>query len=200
MVICELAAALDNFRVLAVRSQMLASDQQAQLKVIQTLTADQETKLRAQTEELAQRDALLIETKRALSLERLHRDVQRLVASATPADAKILVVSKGDEEFVRFEGRQGIHFPQGPHGTPADHRPRDSEEIMLQLDAQRAMGVTFLVIPAETLPWLDEYEGFHQHLARESEVIINQPEVCLIFHLHPSRASEAASDVVSLDQ
>jgi hypothetical protein len=81
-----------------------------------------------------------------------------------PAEATVLVVSKGDEELLELDGRKGWHFPQTEDGTYAGHYPADGAEAITHLETLRAKGGDFLLFPNTACWWLDHYEKFKQRL------------------------------------
>jgi hypothetical protein len=84
---------------------------------------------------------------------------------AVPPDADLLVVSKGDDELVRVNGRRASHFPWTSDGDYAGHHPANSAEAISQLDAARNRGARFFLIPAPSYWWLDHYTELRSHLA-----------------------------------
>lgn len=121
----------------------------------------------------AMRSELLeLETRQdALRLQLWRREVAEEVrafaARTLPQGAHVLIVSRGDEEIVDLPGRRGAHFPQDADGTYAGHHPADSAEAIAYLDALRARGAEYLVVPATSLWWLEHYEELARHLDRE---------------------------------
>jgi GT2 family glycosyltransferase len=109
--------------------------------------------------------------------------VRQSVVDATPSDATILVVSRGDEELVRLDGRRAWHFPRGEDGGYAGHHPADSEEAIARLEEQREAGAEYIVFPATAVWWLDHYEGLRLHLDLKYENILSDPACCLAFDL-----------------
>ena len=81
-----------------------------------------------------------------------------------PRDARVLVVSRGDEEIVDFAHHRGEHFPQAEDGRYAGHHPADSAEAIAHLDQLRESGAGYLVIPGTAQWWLEHYGEFAQHL------------------------------------
>jgi hypothetical protein len=90
--------------------------------------------------------------------------VQHYVEAELPVGARVLVVSRGDEDIIDFAGRHGEHFPQAPDGRYAGHHPADSEEAIVHLTSLCEAGAEFLVIPGTAHWWLDHYEAFARHL------------------------------------
>jgi hypothetical protein len=90
--------------------------------------------------------------------------VQGYVQSELPAGARVLVVSRGDEDIVDFARHRGEHFPQAADGRYAGHHPADSDEAIAHLASLHQAGADFLVIPGTAQWWLDHYDGFARHL------------------------------------
>lgn len=87
-----------------------------------------------------------------------------LVERSTPEGARVAVISKGDNELLQVQNREAWHFPQDENGAYAGYYPADSEEAIEDLEAVRAKGAEYLLIPLQSLWWLDHYEGFRRHL------------------------------------
>jgi predicted O-methyltransferase YrrM len=104
------------------------------------------------------------------------------------------VVSRGDDDLLKLDGRQGWHFPQTVGGVYAGHYPGDSAEAIAHLEALRAVGGDFLLFPSTALWWLEHYFEFKQHLERHYAVLIHQQDSCLILDLrHPLSARANAA-------
>ena len=109
--------------------------------------------------------------------------VRGQVAEAIPSSATILVVSRGDDELLRLDGRRAWHFPRGDSGSYAGHHPADSRDAIAQLEEQRGAGAEYIVFPATGAWWLDHYEGFRRHLDEHYERTVADPETCFVFDL-----------------
>jgi GT2 family glycosyltransferase len=112
-------------------------------------------------------------------IERLRRQVM----DAIPSDATILVVSRGDEELLRLQGRRAWHFPRSADGSYAGHHPADSREAIARLEEQRAAGAEYIVFPTTGMWWLDHYEGLRRHLEGNYDCLLSDPETCSVFDL-----------------
>lgn len=93
-------------------------------------------------------------------MEPRHAAIERSI----PADATVLVVSKGDDELLSETGRTAWHFPQTPGGAYAGHHPADSDEAISHLERLRAKGGQYLLFPDTAYWWLEHYVGFRNHL------------------------------------
>jgi hypothetical protein len=124
-------------------------------------------------------------------VERLYEDVayQNLIrhvqeaarAVVAPGGAIVLVVSKGDDDLLKLEGRTGWHFPRDDEGNYAGN-PADSKEAITRLEALRATGAGYLLFPEPAFWWLEEYKGFKQHLDQRYTRIYSD-EHCIIYQL-----------------
>jgi GT2 family glycosyltransferase len=114
--------------------------------------------------------------------------LRSIVADALPDGAQVLMVSRGDEQLLRLEGRHARHFPQAADGSWAGHHPADSSEAVAALEAMREVGGEFIVFPRTGLWWLDHYEGLREHLESRYDVIVRDEHVCVIYALNGRRS------------
>jgi GT2 family glycosyltransferase/glycosyltransferase involved in cell wall biosynthesis len=134
---------------------------------LRTALAEQTARADRLTQE---QQALKVETEalraqvHQLGYAALVRRIQVEVSSFLPADATIAVVSRGDTELLRLEGRTGWHFPADEADQYAGHYPADSAEAIRQLEALRDRGAHFLLLPRTAFWWLDHYADFARHL------------------------------------
>ncbi|MGQ0560255.1 MAG: class I SAM-dependent methyltransferase [Gemmatimonadota bacterium] len=98
----------------------------------------------------------------------------------------MLVISRGDGELLKIDGRNGWHFPRTVEGAYGGGPPADSAVAITHLNALRARGAGFLVIPATELWWLDYYQRFGEHLERDHRRIWNDGR-CMIYQLSGQR-------------
>jgi len=117
------------------------------------------------------------------------REVARL---ALPPEARVLVITKGDDDLLNLEGRHGSHFPQTADGVYAGYHPAGSAEAIQHLETLRTKGAEFLLIPASSFWWLDYYADFRQHLEAHYRLLVYGEESCVIFALAPARSKVAA--------
>ncbi len=114
---------------------------------------------------------------------RLKRDVRGAVARTLPPGTTVYVVSKGDNELLDLGAREARHFPHSPDGGYACYHPADSAEALRLLDAARARGAEYLIVPSSSFWWFDHYPEFAAHLERGSKVI--DADCCVAFALAP---------------
>jgi len=113
--------------------------------------------------------------------------VREVVASQTPVNSIVAVVSKGDPELVRLPGRRGWHFPQRHDGIYAGHYPADSSAAIGHLAQLRAKGAQYLLFPATAFWWMEHYRQFAEHLESRHAVVHND-DTCMLYALAASGA------------
>lgn len=109
--------------------------------------------------------------------------IRRLVPRLVPEGATVLVASRGDDELLDLEGREGWHFPQAEGGVWAGHYPADSRGCVEHLEALKERGAGFLLIPRTGLWWLDHYPDFALHLENRYHAVHRDSGTCLLFAL-----------------
>ena len=113
---------------------------------------------------------------------KLVRSVRSVVNRALPAESTVLVISKGDDALLDLDCRERWHFPCGEDGFWAGFHPVDGEWAIEQLEAMRACGADYLVMPSTSTWWLERYPEFAEHLMFHYPVVCNE-EGCAIFAL-----------------
>jgi hypothetical protein len=114
------------------------------------------------------------------------------VAAAVPPGGVVAVISHGDERMLRIDDRDAFHFPQSSTGLYAGYHPADGAEARDRLVELRERGTDYFVVPATSAWWLDYYTELRNALAAEAELVVDEPETCLIFALRPM--AEAVED------
>jgi hypothetical protein len=118
----------------------------------------------------------------------LVRRVRAAVELTIPAEANVLVVSRGDGDLLDLGSRAAQHFPADPNGEYAGFHPVDSDAAVQHLLDQQAAGATHLVLPATALWWLDHYPEFASYLAAQLPVVLDDPRDCQIYALRGAAA------------
>jgi hypothetical protein len=117
--------------------------------------------------------------------EQEYRIMVRQVCAAavawTPPDSTVVVVSKGDRELTRLEGRRAWHFPQTKDGIYAGHYPTDSNEAIRHLEELKSLGANYLVFPPSASWWLQYYGEFHRHLESNCHLVMRNEQDCSIY-------------------
>jgi 4-amino-4-deoxy-L-arabinose transferase-like glycosyltransferase len=87
---------------------------------------------------------------------------------ATTANALIIAATDGDPTVFYYAHRRGWHFlGDGVY----DGNPRDSAQIIANLEKLRSRGATHLVFYEGTQWWLDYYKEFADHLANTATLV-----------------------------
>ncbi|MEY4918277.1 MAG: hypothetical protein RL616_2190 [Verrucomicrobiota bacterium] len=87
------------------------------------------------------------------------------VQKNTPPGARIAVVSKGDDNLLKFTARAPEHFPRDAQGRYAGFHPADDAEALAQLEIARKNGAQFLALPHSARWWLEMYPQFAARLS-----------------------------------
>ncbi len=134
-----------------------------------------------------------------VSYEELSPRIGAVVEELTPVGAIVLVVSKGDEGLVRFDGRSGWHFPRASTGQYAGHHPLDGAWAVDHLESLRAAGGAYLVLPSTYYWWFEHYPELERHLGSRYEQLDAPGEVCRVYRLLelPAATPRAVPDLVA---
>lgn len=116
------------------------------------------------------------------SYQQLVADVKGAIRRHVPRGSIVLVVSKGDPALVRIPGRIGWHFPRTAEGTYPGFHPHSSTTAIAALEALRAQGADYLVVPRSALWWVDHYENLFLHLEQRCRLAA-ELDVCHIYAL-----------------
>jgi SAM-dependent methyltransferase len=116
----------------------------------------------------------------------IHR-LRAVAAAAIPADATVLVISRGDERLLSLAGRRGWHFPRDERGDYAGGYPADDAEAIQHLEALRTDGADYFLVPSSGQWWLRDYPTFGRHVRDKYPAVATSDDVCSIFDLHPGR-------------
>lgn len=96
--------------------------------------------------------------------------------------ARVLVVSRGDNELLRFDNRVAWHFPRLDNGSYAGYHPASSEDAIEHLEELRDRGGQHLLVPAPSFWWRDYYPELFDYLAENATPLWDGGD-CLIFEL-----------------
>lgn len=113
----------------------------------------------------------------------------RAMVETVPADARVLVASRGDDRLCAIPGRTAGHFPQLEDGTYAGSYPADDAAAIQQLEDLRAEGWTHLALPNPARWWLGHYRLMTCHLERGGGAVIDDEAAGVVFQLSSSVAA-----------
>lgn len=120
----------------------------------------------------------------------MRRRIRGLAGCLLDRESTVVVVSKGDQELVGFDSREGWHFPRAADGRYAGHHPGDAAEAIAHVEELRGEGADYFLLPSTYFWWLDHYAALAQHLGSRYRLVADCPDTCLIYDL---RAGPAAS-------
>jgi hypothetical protein len=124
----------------------------------------------------------------------LRTRLRTLLGSTLPAEARVLVVSRGDRRLLDLgSAGTGRHFPDDGYGEYLGHHPADSAAAIRQLERHRRRGAGFLVFPATARWWLQHYQAFAEHLADRYRKVADEPSTGVVYDLREP-ASVASGD------
>jgi SAM-dependent methyltransferase len=112
----------------------------------------------------------------------LVRIVRAVTERTLPPNARVLVVSRGDDDLLVLGGYRTEHFPQSDDGSYAGYHPADSAEVIARLKALRQDERDYLLFPATAFWWLDFYQELRGHLESEHRRVWSD-EHCIIYWL-----------------
>jgi GT2 family glycosyltransferase len=116
--------------------------------------------------------------------EQLRQRIRECVERTLPTETTVLVVSKGDDELLRLNGRQAWHVPQDEEGGYAGYHPANCAEAISQLRCVRTRRHgRFLLLPQTEWWWLDHYPNFRRFLEANCPLVSGRDESCLIYSL-----------------
>jgi hypothetical protein len=127
----------------------------------------------------------------AAGYEQLIRRIRAIVMEVVRPGARLAVVSRGDDELLRFDNRVAWHFPRLDNGSYAGYHPASSADAIAHLEALRERGAQHLLVPAPFFWWRDYYPDLFDHLARSAEAVWDD-DICLIFELEPAGTRRSA--------
>ncbi len=129
----------------------------------------------------------------------LRSRIRDAVEQRLPANARVLVVSRGDAELLSLLGSHCSHFPQDRTGEYAGFHPRDSHDCIQHLESLRSRGAEYLLLPQTARWWLEHYRDFDEHLRKRYSLVLDDADTAVIFDLKgnsgpdPSARNEATS-------
>jgi hypothetical protein len=108
-----------------------------------------------------------------------------LLDTVIPHDATVLMVSRGDDALLQVAGRRVRHFPQTADGA-WNGQPADSQDAIDRLEAIRANGTAYLVLPEPVFWWLDHYAALATYLQERCRTVVHEDDTAAVFELSGS--------------
>jgi hypothetical protein len=117
---------------------------------------------------------------------KLIANIRQVVDAHVPPKAVVAVVSKGDDQLLRFRRQRGCHFPQTRGGVYAGHHPANSAEAIAHLEELISRGVEYLLVPSTSFWWFEHYREFKQHLDGHYKEAAFEADCCRVYALAKS--------------
>ncbi len=122
--------------------------------------------------------------RRAEWYEAMTHRVRRAVATHVPEGSTVAVATRGDDELLLLGSLSARHFPSGENGAYTGHHPADGADALARLEAARALGVRYLVLPRTAYWWLGHYAELAEHLQGRCRLVLRDHD-CAIYELEP---------------
>jgi len=114
--------------------------------------------------------------------QQLTEQIREIVSATVPANATVLIVSKGDNQLLQLNGHRTGHFPQAENGAYAGYYPPHSEATIKHLEMLQKRGAAFLLFPNTAFWWLEYYADFCRYLNKYHRCIWNDRR-CIIYEI-----------------
>jgi hypothetical protein len=169
------------------RASNLARDVEQQGRELSALQASAEllAALVARIEAPAQEgaEARLRELRDEVWYARTIAGIRSAVAAAVPPSATVAVVSRGDERLLDLGDRRAVHFPSADDGGYLGRHPDNDADAVARLEAVRARGVKYLLVPDHDLWLLDDYPEFGRYVRANFPTVGRRGDGVSIFDL-----------------
>ncbi len=126
--------------------------------------------------------APMLEPSRELGYRKLVTKIRHAAGDSLPAQANVVVISRGDDELLELNGTRAGHFPQDEDGTYAGYHPSDGTAAVEHLEQLRERGAEFLLVPSTAFWWLERYPELAEHLDSHATLVTNG-DACRIYRL-----------------
>jgi hypothetical protein len=129
--------------------------------------------------------------------------LEEMLRNLVPDHATLLVLTNPDQKPLQVNGINTRPFPACQPGVLARRELSDSTAAIAQLEALRAKGADFLLVPSREIWWLDYLSQFRRHLSEQYLLLLNDPTSGVVFNLRkrPEDPGAGASTVAeALDE
>jgi 4-amino-4-deoxy-L-arabinose transferase-like glycosyltransferase len=102
------------------------------------------------------------------------RDAGLELRKSTAGDSLIVAADTGDPTIFYYAERHGWHFLE--KDAIYDGNPRDSQQLIVDLESLRSRGATHLVFTTNTFWWLEYYPEFARHVVVSATLMNATPQ------------------------
>ena len=116
--------------------------------------------------------------------------LQRGLAEHVPETAVIAVATGRDEHLLSLPEYTTLPFPRGSDGTHEGNDAMGDTALIANLEATRAAGADFLLVPASQLSLVERNARFRSHLVGQYSRVLDSEELGACFALHSPDTSK----------
>ena len=101
--------------------------------------------------------------------------LRSLVPDPIPSGSRVLVMSGGEERWMRIPGVTTVPLPQGSDGSYPVVEPDSDTALIAQLEWGRASGAEFLVVPDQASGQLERFPHLRRHIEDRFASVARDP-------------------------
>jgi GT2 family glycosyltransferase len=116
--------------------------------------------------------------------------LRRALAEHVPETATIAVATGGEEHLLSLPEYGILHFPRRCDGSYGGNDARGDTALIANLEATRAAGAEFLLVPASQLSLLERNPRFRSHLVGHYSRVLESEELGACFALYSPDTSK----------
>ena len=122
----------------------------------------------------------------------------RLSPDPVPPGSQVLVLSGGDERWLRISEVTARHLPQGSDGRYPSVESDSATAVIAQLEWLRTQGASFLVVPYEASGPIKRLPELRRYIASRYPVIASEPGIGALHDLRTTAAAPSgATDILA---
>ena len=116
--------------------------------------------------------------------------LRKALAEHVPETAVIAVATGGEEHLLSLPEYRTLHFPRRCDGTYGGDDARGDTSLIANLEATRAAGAEFLLVPATQRSLLERNPRFRRHLLGHYSQVLDSEELGACFALYSPDTSK----------
>jgi GT2 family glycosyltransferase len=120
------------------------------------------------------------------------RRLRAAVRETVPPDACVAVASRGSQDLLRLHGREAWHFPRERDGAYAVRNRFSARAAIVHLEALRAFGAAYLLLPSGMTPTIDDEHVFRRYLERRYPEVMPDGDLGALFALRGDARAKTA--------
>ena len=129
-------------------------------------------------------------------LEEVLRACSELLKQRVPAGERVMLAWQGDPATLGLRGRPIVPFPR-PRGALGEADFENGASAIAHLEAQRAQGLRFLLVPDQGRRWLAGLAQFEEHLRRHYEIAEDEEGAGVLFDVGSRRGAQRSDESLS---